>query len=359
MLVLAGGQVESLFDEALLIAVRELPGDLARLDALLSGSGLLAPIAAGWEASARERGRPTIAMAMFVRLMVVKQRTGWGYETLVREVSDSLHLRRFVGRRVMRKPRVWPLRRALGRAGAAPSASLLARFAWSSSLTGPKRSNVRSPSVWLARRSPTGLSHSPIPTRDRSARASSANATSSATSSSSRRSPRTRAAARAACSCPQSRESARPTSPSCSPRPSESSTGSVFVYARPPSMAASTPVRPTACCPRRPPSSPGANSPSHLLPRNDWPVTASAPRAASATSNAATGCADHDSDATTARECGSAGGSSPTTSTPSQPEPSRTPETLPAARHPATNSQKRPRDARPFHSPGLEFFRGK
>ena len=31
----------------------------------------------------------------FVRLMVVKHRCGWGYETLVREVSDSLHLRRF------------------------------------------------------------------------------------------------------------------------------------------------------------------------------------------------------------------------------------------------------------------------
>ena len=30
-----------------------------------------------------------------MRLMVVKQRSGWGYETLVREVSDSLHLRRF------------------------------------------------------------------------------------------------------------------------------------------------------------------------------------------------------------------------------------------------------------------------
>ena len=27
--------------------------------------------------------------------MVVKQRIGWGYETLVKEVSDSLHLRRF------------------------------------------------------------------------------------------------------------------------------------------------------------------------------------------------------------------------------------------------------------------------
>jgi transposase, IS5 family len=97
MLVLAGGQVESLFDEALPIEVRELPEDLARLDALLSDPGLLAPIAACWEASARDRGRPTIAMAMFVRLMVIKQRTGWGYETLVREVSDSLHLRRFVG----------------------------------------------------------------------------------------------------------------------------------------------------------------------------------------------------------------------------------------------------------------------
>ncbi|MCA1680562.1 MAG: transposase [Actinobacteria bacterium] len=38
---------------------------------------------------------PSIAIDVFVRLMVVKQRTGWGYETLVREVSDSLHLRRF------------------------------------------------------------------------------------------------------------------------------------------------------------------------------------------------------------------------------------------------------------------------
>ena len=27
--------------------------------------------------------------------MVIKQRSGWGDETLVREASDSLHLRRF------------------------------------------------------------------------------------------------------------------------------------------------------------------------------------------------------------------------------------------------------------------------
>src|SRR5206468_5386475 len=97
MLRLAGEQVESLFDEALPIAVRELPADLARLDVLLSDPGLLAPITAAWAESSRGHGRPTIAMSLFVRLMVVKQRSGWGYETLVREVSDSLHLRRFCG----------------------------------------------------------------------------------------------------------------------------------------------------------------------------------------------------------------------------------------------------------------------
>jgi hypothetical protein len=97
MLRLVGEQVESLFDEALPIEVRELPEELARLDGLLSDPALLAPIAERWEAEARQRGRPTIAMALFVRLMVIKQRTGWGYETLVREVSDSLHLRRFCG----------------------------------------------------------------------------------------------------------------------------------------------------------------------------------------------------------------------------------------------------------------------
>ena len=30
-----------------------------------------------------------------MRLMVLKHRSGWGYETLMREVSDSIHLRRF------------------------------------------------------------------------------------------------------------------------------------------------------------------------------------------------------------------------------------------------------------------------
>jgi IS5 family transposase len=95
MLRLAGGQVESLFDELLPAEVRELPAELAVLDRLLADPRLLAPIEQAWECAARGHGRPTIPMASFVRLMVVKQRAGWGYETLVREVSDSLHLRRF------------------------------------------------------------------------------------------------------------------------------------------------------------------------------------------------------------------------------------------------------------------------
>jgi IS5 family transposase len=95
MLRLAGDQVESLLDELLPVEVRELPAELAVLDRLLADPRLLAPIEQAWERAARGHGRPTIPMASFVRLMVIKQRTGWGYETLVREVSDSLHLRRF------------------------------------------------------------------------------------------------------------------------------------------------------------------------------------------------------------------------------------------------------------------------
>jgi IS5 family transposase len=82
--------VESLWDEVLPVEVRELPDDLAGLDRVLSDGALLIPVAEAWELAALERGRPSIPIAMFVRLMVVKQRTGWGYETLVREVSVGL-----------------------------------------------------------------------------------------------------------------------------------------------------------------------------------------------------------------------------------------------------------------------------
>ena len=118
MLRLSGRQVETLFDEALPVEVRELPEDWAALDVLLADRALLAPIERAWERTARDRGRPTIPMASYVRLMVVKQRTGWGYESLVREVSDSLHLRRFcligLSERVPDESTVRKLTRRLG-----------------------------------------------------------------------------------------------------------------------------------------------------------------------------------------------------------------------------------------------------
>ena len=93
--------VESLWDEILPAEVKALPTDLQALDQLLDDEVLLAPITVRWERLLAEagrqagRGRPTIAMETYVRLMIVKHRSGWGYETLMREVSDSIHLRRF------------------------------------------------------------------------------------------------------------------------------------------------------------------------------------------------------------------------------------------------------------------------
>ena len=49
MLRLSGGQVESLFALGLPVAVAEMPADLAALDGLLAGPGVLAPIEASWD----------------------------------------------------------------------------------------------------------------------------------------------------------------------------------------------------------------------------------------------------------------------------------------------------------------------
>jgi IS5 family transposase len=104
MLRVDAGQADSLFDLILPEPLRELPADLAAIDELLRDDEVLAPFQEHWDEEVRagligsaRRGRPTIPMATYVRLMVLKHRCGWGYEVLVREVSDSLHLRRFCG----------------------------------------------------------------------------------------------------------------------------------------------------------------------------------------------------------------------------------------------------------------------
>ena len=111
--------VAMVWDTLLPTQIRALPPDLARLDETLSDPLLLHPFERRWEHESRH-GRPTIPMATYLRLMVIKHRTGWGYETLVREVSDSLHLRRFcwiaLDQRVPDESTVRKLTRRLGSA---------------------------------------------------------------------------------------------------------------------------------------------------------------------------------------------------------------------------------------------------
>src|ERR1700693_5768297 len=102
MLTLLAGQPECLWDDALPIEVRQLPADLAAVGGLLCDPEVLWPLVERWQREFREtgrlvltEGRPTIALETFVRLMVLKARYRWGYRTLVAEVSDSIHLRRF------------------------------------------------------------------------------------------------------------------------------------------------------------------------------------------------------------------------------------------------------------------------
>lgn len=102
MLTLLADQPECLWDDALPVEVKELPADLAALDVLLADHEVLWPLVERWQREVEQTGRrvltdgrPTIALETYVRLMVLKQRYRWGYRTLVAEVSDSIHLRRF------------------------------------------------------------------------------------------------------------------------------------------------------------------------------------------------------------------------------------------------------------------------
>jgi transposase, IS5 family len=102
MLTLLAEEPECLWEDALPIEVKELPEDLAALDVLLADHELLWPLVQRWQQEFREtgrlvltEGRPTIPLETYVRLMLLKQRYRWGYRTLVAEVSDSIHLRRF------------------------------------------------------------------------------------------------------------------------------------------------------------------------------------------------------------------------------------------------------------------------
>jgi transposase, IS5 family len=83
---------ESLWEAVLPAELRELPPELAKVDAILDDDRFLAPFRSRLTA---RTGRPTIAIESYLRLMYLKHRYGLGYETLCREVADSFTWRRF------------------------------------------------------------------------------------------------------------------------------------------------------------------------------------------------------------------------------------------------------------------------
>ena len=83
---------ESLWEAVLPEELRQLPAELAKVDAILDDDRFLAPFRARLTAPI---GRPTIPIETYLRLMFLKYRYGMGYETLCKEVADSFTWRRF------------------------------------------------------------------------------------------------------------------------------------------------------------------------------------------------------------------------------------------------------------------------
>jgi hypothetical protein len=81
MLRTEADQTDSLFDLVLPEPLRDLPADLAAIDELLKDDAMLASFRAQWNEEVKAGligsirwGRPTIAIATYVRLMVLKHR---------------------------------------------------------------------------------------------------------------------------------------------------------------------------------------------------------------------------------------------------------------------------------------------
>ena len=88
----AVGDRPSLWESMLPVEVLRLPVELARVDALLDGPVFFAPFAGFFDPS---RGRRSTPVETYLRMMFLKSRYRLGYESLCREVSDSITWRRF------------------------------------------------------------------------------------------------------------------------------------------------------------------------------------------------------------------------------------------------------------------------
>jgi transposase, IS5 family len=91
MLVTTNPQ-RTLWETILPPGYQDLPGELAAVDALLDDPVFLAPYRAHFDPVL---GRPSIPIETYLRMMFLKHRYGLGYETLCREVADSISWSRF------------------------------------------------------------------------------------------------------------------------------------------------------------------------------------------------------------------------------------------------------------------------
>src|SRR5215218_7590705 len=86
-----GGQ-PTLWEAILPDELRRLPAELARVDALLDDPVFFTPFVPFFDP---RMGRPSTPMETYLRLMFLKFRYRLGYESLCREVADSISWRRF------------------------------------------------------------------------------------------------------------------------------------------------------------------------------------------------------------------------------------------------------------------------
>lgn len=82
----------SLWDAILPSELLVLPDELARVDRLLDDRAFFAPFAPYFDARI---GRPSVPMETYLRMMFLKFRYRLGYESLCREVGDSISWQRF------------------------------------------------------------------------------------------------------------------------------------------------------------------------------------------------------------------------------------------------------------------------
>ena len=86
------GEQPTLWESILPAGMLTMSPDLERIDELLDDERFFEPYRAFFDASL---GRPSIPIETYLRLMFLKYRYQLGFETLCREVTDSISWQRF------------------------------------------------------------------------------------------------------------------------------------------------------------------------------------------------------------------------------------------------------------------------